>query len=72
MTPIFNRYIHTWPPSPIYNLQYDGFITNLTAQIYITAGVTNHVKIAIADYIDPLWDSAVFIKAETLFHDKVN
>jgi len=51
--------------APVYNLQYDGFTTNLTAQVYIMAGVTNHVKIAIADYGDARYDSAVFIKAQT-------
>ena len=35
--------------APVANIQYDGVTTNLTAQIHITAGVTNHIKIAIAD-----------------------
>jgi hypothetical protein len=35
----------------------------LTAQAFISANVTNHVKIAIADYSDDRVDSAVFIKA---------
>jgi hypothetical protein len=55
--------------SPVYNLQYDGFTTLLTAQVVISANVTNHVKIAIADdanYVgDADYDSAVFIKAQT-------
>jgi hypothetical protein len=34
----------------------------LTAQAFISANVTNHVKIAIADYSDDLYDSAVFVK----------
>jgi hypothetical protein len=50
--------------SPVYNLQYDGFTTNLVAQISIIAGVTNHVKIAVADYNDDVLDAAVFINAE--------
>jgi len=50
--------------APVFNIQYDGLTTNLTAHIYIHAGVTNHVKIAIADYGDYQYDSAVFIKAQ--------
>jgi len=53
--------------SPVYNLQYDGFTTNLSAQIYIRSGVTNHIKIVIADYGDSIYDSAIFIKAKTPF-----
>ncbi len=49
--------------APVANLQYDGMTTNLTAQIHICAGVTNHVKIAVADYGDSVYDSAVFLKA---------
>ena len=55
--------------APVYNLQYDGFTTNLLAQVSVTAGITNHIKIAIADYSgtggdDDRFDSAVFIKAQ--------
>jgi len=50
-------------PVPEFNIQYDGMTVLLTAQTYITAGVTYHVKIAIADYYDAVYDSAVFITA---------
>ena len=50
--------------APVYNLQYDGFTTLLTNHITISANVTNHVKIAIADFSDDQLDSAVFIKAQ--------
>ena len=49
--------------APVFNIQYDGMTVLLTAETYISAGVTNHVKIAIADYLDASWDSAVFITA---------
>jgi hypothetical protein len=60
-------------PSPVYNLQYDGFaedVTNsapLTAEAAISANVTYHVKIAIADTPagDYILDSAVFIKTQS-------
>jgi hypothetical protein len=50
-------------PAPVFNVQYDGMTVLLTAQIQIVANVTNHVKIAIADFQDDLYDSAVFIKS---------
>ncbi|HEX5399085.1 MAG TPA: choice-of-anchor L domain-containing protein [Verrucomicrobiae bacterium] len=48
--------------APVFNVQYDGMTVLLTAQATISANLTNHVKIAIADYGDQFWDSAVFIK----------
>jgi hypothetical protein len=50
-------------PAQEFNIQYDGMTVLLTAQTSISANVTNHVKIAIADYGDHNWDSAVFITA---------
>ncbi len=49
--------------APVFNIQYDGMTVLLTAQAPISANVTNHVKIAIADYNDDIYDSAVFLKA---------
>jgi hypothetical protein len=49
--------------APVYDLQYDGFTVQLTAQTNIVAGTTNHIKIAIGDCNDYLYDSTVFIKA---------
>jgi hypothetical protein len=53
-------------PAQEFNIQYDGMTVLLTAQTLISANVTNHVKIAIADYAgiydsDFDWDSAIFI-----------
>jgi hypothetical protein len=50
-------------PAGAFNIQYDGMTVLLTAQIPITAGVTNHVKIGVEDYDDDEYDSAVFITA---------
>jgi hypothetical protein len=50
-------------PVPVYNLQYDGFTTLQTVQTNLSAHVTYHIKIAIEDYLDPVWDSAVFIES---------
>lgn len=48
--------------APAFNLQYDGMTVLLTTQAPISANVTNHVKIAIADYVDADYDSAVFLR----------
>jgi hypothetical protein len=49
--------------APAFNIQYDGMTVLLTAQALISANVTNHVKIAIEDYGDQYYDSAVLLKA---------
>lgn len=43
--------------------QYDGFTRLLQGKIALQKGQKYHLKIAIADYGDPLYDSAVFLKA---------
>ena len=48
---------------PVYNIQYNGTTVFTNAQTFISANVTTHIKIAIADYKDAVLDSAVFIKA---------
>jgi hypothetical protein len=49
--------------APVFNAQYDGMTVLLTAQTNISAHITYHIKIAISDYSDWVYDSAVFIKA---------
>ncbi|WP_375559446.1 choice-of-anchor L domain-containing protein [Bernardetia sp. OM2101] len=44
--------------------QYDGFSTLLEAKILLERGKKYHIKIAIADFGDPFFDSAVFLKAK--------
>jgi hypothetical protein len=44
---------------------YDGFTTILSAGLSITPGETYHFKFAIADISDGLWDSGIFIKADS-------
>ncbi len=43
--------------------QYDGFTVVITAQAEVVCGQTYHIKIAIGDASDTVWDSAVFLKA---------
>ncbi len=64
---------HPWfplPPyatvAPVYNIQYDGTTTVLTGTKSISASVTYHVKIGVADYQDDRYDSAVFVKTQSV------
>ncbi len=51
--------------SPI-NTEMDGLTVVLSMQAKVNAGVTNHIKLAIADALDHNLDSVVFIKAGSL------
>ncbi len=46
---------------PVFNIQYDGLTVLLTAQTFVDACTTYHIKIAISDYTDSDYDSAVFL-----------
>lgn len=52
-------------PPPI-DSQMDGLTTVLTCTTKVAPGATNHMKLAIADALDELLDSAVFIQAESI------
>jgi hypothetical protein len=46
-------------------IKYDGFTVVMTAQVAVVPGQTYHFKFAIADRADYLFDSGVFIKAQS-------
>lgn len=48
------------------NTEMDGLTHVLTCTATVTAGATNHLKLAIADASDQQWDAAVFLEAESL------
>jgi len=48
------------------NLEADGLTKVLTCQSSVTPGVVNHMRLAIADASDGIYDSFVFIKAGSL------
>ncbi|MBN1846592.1 MAG: choice-of-anchor L domain-containing protein [Sedimentisphaerales bacterium] len=48
-------------PNIPYPIQYDGFTTALQAVANVTAGQSTHIKLAIADVGDGIYDSAVFL-----------
>lgn len=47
-------------------VEYDGFTTPLCACVAVTAGQTYHIKIAVADAMDYILDSGVFLSTESL------
>lgn len=53
-----------------FNTQLDGFTKVLTCSASVNAGVTNHIKLAIADSSDAILDSDVFIKAGSFTIDQ--
>jgi PKD repeat protein len=55
------------PAGPsLIDLEYDGITSVLTFQSQVNPGVVNHMKLAIADASDGVYDSAVFIQAGSL------
>ncbi len=59
------NYYNPAGPSAI-DLELDGITSVLTFQAPVNPGVVNHMKLAIADASDGIYDSAVFIKAGSL------
>ena len=53
--------------SPCYTmLEYDGYTTPMTAYAVVIPDSTYHIKIAVADASDQIFDSGVFLDAESL------
>jgi hypothetical protein len=48
---------------PVFDVEYDGMSVALEARLEIEPNVTYHLKIAIADFSDDGFDSAVFLRA---------
>lgn len=54
------------PGGPTIASQMDGLTSVLTCTASVTPGQANHMKLAISDASDPIYDSAVFIQAGSL------
>lgn len=52
-------------------IQHDGLTTVLTAYAEVQCGETYHIKLAIADFSDSSWDSAVFLEAGSFQSNQV-
>ncbi len=66
----FNDNPMTAGPYPL--IQYDGFTHVLTARYPVICGETYHIKIAIADASDFIYDSGVFLEAGSFSAGQVN
>lgn len=49
-----------------FHVQYDGLTAAITAHAQVTSGQVYHLKIAVGDASDTVWDSAVFLEAGSL------
>lgn len=54
-----------------YYVEFDGLTTVLTAYAEVQCGETYHIKLAIADWSDTSWDSAVFLEAGSFQSNQV-
>ncbi|MFK7907836.1 MAG: choice-of-anchor L domain-containing protein [Chitinophagales bacterium] len=61
-----------FPIDPTTTVQYDGFTTPLLVQVDVVPCQSYHLKLAIADSGDPVWDSGVFLEAGSLNTDVVS
>jgi len=52
-------------------VQYDGFTTPLLAKLVVTPGETYHIRIAVSDVGDAIFDSGVFLGIESLGGDSL-
>ncbi|HNW99126.1 MAG TPA: choice-of-anchor L domain-containing protein [Bacteroidales bacterium] len=48
------------------SIVFDGFTTVLTAQIFVVPGSSYHLKMAIADVSDGIYDSGIFLKTKSM------
>jgi len=60
-----NRDYGKEPVEASYDLQYDGFTTVLTARMRVIPNQKYHIKMAIADVSDGIYDSGVFLEAHS-------
>lgn len=58
-----NSTYYTNNGASVVNIEFDGLTTILTAKHKVNCGETYHIKIAIADGGDDVWDSGVFLEA---------
>jgi large repetitive protein len=52
-------------PANSVTIQYDGFTTVLTAQVVVVPCTQYHIKLAISDVTDAIYDTAIFLEAES-------
>jgi len=58
-------YIDNPDTNAVYDIEFDGFTTVLTAVVNCSLGETNHIKLAVADYSDTSIDTWILIKGNS-------
>ena len=53
-------------------IQFDGLTTPLTAVANVNCGETYHIKLVVADAVDPYWDSGIFLEAGSFISPEVS
>ena len=71
VNPVTNAAFYVSNEPAMYNTQLDGFTKVLTVLLPVSPGVSTHIKLAIADATDDIYDSDVMIRAGSLTAQKV-
>jgi len=58
-------YISNVPLPGTYDIECDGFTVPISLNATVIPGEVNHIKLAVADYRDGVWDTWIFMQAET-------
>lgn len=58
-------YVSNYPFPGTHDIECDGFTIPISVNATVIPGETNHIKLAVADYMDYVWDTWIFMKAET-------
>ncbi|MDP3461225.1 MAG: choice-of-anchor L domain-containing protein [Bacteroidales bacterium] len=65
-------YVSNWSPVNNNNIQYDGYTVMLTAESVVTPCVPHRIKLAISDGGDGVYDSGVFLEANSFSDGSIN
>jgi hypothetical protein len=71
VNPVTNAAFFVSNEPAVFNTQLDGFTKVLTVLLPVQPGVSTHIKLAIADASDGIYDSDVMIRAGSLTAEKV-
>ncbi len=65
INPYINASFYIRNTAAIYDLQCDGFTVPIPINVTVTPGVTHHIKLAVADYMDSVLDTWIFLSGGT-------
>lgn len=59
-------YISNYPPPGSHDIECDGFTVPITLTATVAPNTVNHIKLAVADYLDSVYDTWIFINGESI------